>query len=89
MELDKTTIRAACAQTIRLLRARQGLTQEGLAYKSGVDRGYMGAIERGRNCPTLETILRLLPTLAITFPEFALEFDKQYRKLARAAKKKS
>ena len=38
---------AALGAAIRQLRLDQGVSQEGLAYKAGVHRTYMGAIERG------------------------------------------
>lgn len=36
----------------------------------------MGGLERGEHSPTLETIYKLLPGLKVSFPEFALEFDR-------------
>ena len=69
-------LRRAFADTIRILRARVGISQENLALKAGVDRGYMGGLERERHTPTLESIYRLLPVLEISFVDFAVEFDR-------------
>ena len=69
-------MRRAFADTMRILRARVGISQETLALKAGVDRGYMGGLERERHTPTLEKIYQMLPVLGITFVEFAVEFDR-------------
>lgn len=73
----------ALAGCLKNLRRSAGIAQERLAYESGVDRGYMGALERGRHSPSIQTIYKLLPVLKISFVEFAAEFDACYRKEAR------
>jgi transcriptional regulator with XRE-family HTH domain len=72
---------------VRGLRARIGLAQETLALEAGVDRAYMSGLERGKHTPTLETVLRFLPLLQVSFPDFAIEFDKCLRRARREAKK--
>jgi transcriptional regulator with XRE-family HTH domain len=69
--------------TIRALRQRAGIAQEQLALEAGIDRGYMGRLERGESSPTLETILKMLPVLQVSFPEFAGEFEGALRRAAR------
>lgn len=76
----RTVMRRAIATTVRALRSSAGITQEILAYDAGVDRGYVGALERARHSPTLETIYKLLPVLKVTFEEFAREFDRQLKR---------
>jgi transcriptional regulator with XRE-family HTH domain len=73
---ERAQLRRAFADTVRILRARVGLSQEKLALVSGVDRGYMGGLEREKHTPTLESIYRLLPALGINFVEFATEFER-------------
>ena len=60
---------------IRLLRAGQGLTQEKLAYESGLkSKGHLSGIENGLVSPTLPTLLLLANRLTVdlldlfTFP---------------------
>jgi transcriptional regulator with XRE-family HTH domain len=77
-------IRRAVGQTIRDLRKQLGIAQETLAADSGVDRSYVGQIERGEHTPTLDMLHRLLPTLRVTFSEFAVGYE---RRLYRAARK--
>jgi transcriptional regulator with XRE-family HTH domain len=50
-------------QKIRKLRLDQGMTQEDLAFKIGVDRSYMGFIERGEKNPTLSTLIKIAKAL--------------------------
>ena len=83
---DRASIARAFGITLRYLRLRDGVTQEALAHESGVDRGYLGELERGRYNPTLETIYRLLPHLKVGFAEFAEEFDRTLKRARRQGK---
>lgn len=76
----RPTVRRAFARTVRKLRLRVGKAQEQLALEAGVNRGYMGGLERGQHSPTLETVYKLLPALGVSFAEFAIEFDLALRK---------
>ena len=76
MRPGREQLRRTFAETIRILRARVGLSQENLAHSATLDRGYMGLLERGRSTPTLETIFRLLAPLEIDFIQFATEFER-------------
>jgi transcriptional regulator with XRE-family HTH domain len=74
--IGRDQLRRAFADTVRILRLRIGLSQENLAYRSGVDRAYMGNLEREKHTASLEIIYRLLPVLGISFVEFAAEFER-------------
>lgn len=74
--ITRAQVRRAFTITIRVLRKERGLSQEALARLAGVDRSYMGKIERGLNSPTIEKIYQLLPALGMTFEEFARRFDE-------------
>jgi len=54
---------ALVAWNLRRLRVKQGLSQEALAVDAGVDRSYVGRIERGLENPTVETLDRLAAAL--------------------------
>jgi transcriptional regulator with XRE-family HTH domain len=45
--------RALLAWNLRRIRVRKGLSQETLAYDSGVDRSYLGGLERQEENPTV------------------------------------
>lgn len=56
-------------QAIRELRAEAGLSQEALAHEAGVDRSYMGGIERGEHNMTIINLLRISRCLRISVSE--------------------
>lgn len=56
-------------QKVRQLRQQQKLTQEELAFKVGVDRSYMGFVERGEKNPTLSTLMKIAKALKISMKE--------------------
>lgn len=56
---------AALGRAIRELRERQRLSQEELAYRSGVHRTYMGGIERGERNPSLANIVKVAQALEV------------------------
>lgn len=50
-------------QRIRARRRQLGMTQEGLAHEAGVDRSYVGRVERGENNLTILALVRLCRAL--------------------------
>jgi transcriptional regulator with XRE-family HTH domain len=46
-----------------------GLTQEGLADRSGLDRSYIGGVERGERNPTLSIIEKIADGLGVSLVE--------------------
>ena len=55
----------ALGLAIRELRSEQGLSQEGLAHEIGLDRSYVGGIERGEHNLTLMNLLKIAERLGI------------------------
>ncbi|MFV8826132.1 helix-turn-helix domain-containing protein [Thauera sp. WH-2] len=51
---------------IRFLRLKINLSQEDLAASSGLDRTYIGGIERGERNPSLKNIVRLAISLGVS-----------------------
>lgn len=56
-------------QRIKQLRVENKLTQEELAFKVGVDRSYMGFVERGEKNPTLLTLMKIAKSFKIPLKE--------------------
>lgn len=56
-------------QRIKKLRGGLNMTQEDLAFKVGVDRSYMGFIERGEKNPTLSRLDKIAKTLKVSLSE--------------------
>lgn len=54
---------AAFGQAVREFRVARGLTQEGLALVAGVDRGFMGHLERGERQASLTVLLKIAKAL--------------------------
>ncbi len=56
-------------QAVRNKRISAGLTQEELADRAGLDRSYMGGVERGDRNPSLSVIEKIAEGLGITLAE--------------------
>lgn len=54
---------------VRLLRTNAGLTQEALAAKCGLDRSYIGSVERGERNISLENICRIAAAIGVEAKE--------------------
>jgi transcriptional regulator with XRE-family HTH domain len=61
--------RTRLGRRVRFLRLKAGLSQEDFADACGLDRTYVGGIERGERNPSLKNILKLASTLDVTVPE--------------------
>lgn len=59
----------AFGKAIRELRKERGLSQEAFADLAGIDRSYMGHIERGEKNVTLTKIYQLSDALGVTVVE--------------------
>ncbi|WP_017183695.1 MULTISPECIES: helix-turn-helix domain-containing protein [Sphingomonadales] len=55
------------------MRHASGLSQEELAHRAGLNRNYVGLLERAANSPTLDTVERLAEELVVDPARF---FDK-------------
>lgn len=53
------------ANRIKALREQRGLSQETLAAKAGVSRGYLARLETGRHDPTVGTVEKLAKALRV------------------------
>jgi transcriptional regulator with XRE-family HTH domain len=56
----------AIGEAIRRRRLRLGMSQEGLALEVGLDRSYLGGIERGEHNIALVNIVRIAQSLGIS-----------------------
>ncbi len=57
--------RALLAWNVRALRVERGLSQERLAADAGIDRAYLGGIERQTENPTIDLMDRLAEILQV------------------------
>jgi transcriptional regulator with XRE-family HTH domain len=59
----RTSAHLRLASNLRQLRAERGLSQEQLAIRADIARGYYGALERGEHSPSLGTLVKLAQAL--------------------------
>ncbi len=62
-------LREKFGQQIRMLRKKQGITQEKLAELTGIDYSYLNMIEAGKKNPSLKRIAKLARVLKVSLPE--------------------
>lgn len=70
----------AFGRAIRALREEMGISQEELAHRSGIDRSYMGAVERGERNVSLRNILRIADGLGVLTSALFDRFESLYDK---------
>jgi transcriptional regulator with XRE-family HTH domain len=58
-------IRAVFAENLRRIRAQRGISQEALALKAGVERTYVGLLERKKSSPTIDMLEKLAKVLKV------------------------
>lgn len=63
-------------ERIRSFRKERGMSQIDLANKVGIDRSYIGFLERGERNPSLEMIIKIAEALSTT-PDALLKKNQQ------------
>lgn len=66
----------AFGEAIRQVRAESGLSQEDAALNGGIDRAYLGHIERATKTPTLTTIWKIADALGVPPSELLRRAEK-------------
>lgn len=62
---ERSQAHLALGLAVRSLRTARGLSQERLAHVSGMDRTYVGGIERGERNPSYTNLRRLAGALDV------------------------
>lgn len=62
-------LRGVLARNLRRLRRARGLSQEELAARAGLNRNYVGMIEREENAATVDVLERLAEVLGVRAPD--------------------
>ena len=65
--------RALVAWNLRRIRVSRGISQEKLAADAGVDRAYLGGLERQAENPTVDLLDRIADALGIEATELFLQ----------------
>ena len=63
------------AINVRRIRVSLGVSQERLAFDAGVDRSYLGGMERGEANPTVEVLDKIASTLGVPVAELFLQLE--------------
>jgi transcriptional regulator with XRE-family HTH domain len=75
-------LRSVVARNLRLFRQASGLSQEQLADLAGLDRNYVGKLEREENSPTVDTLELLALALQVDV-ETLLRRDRPANRVGR------
>jgi transcriptional regulator with XRE-family HTH domain len=67
----------ALGRAVREIRARRGLSQEGLGFAAGLHRNYVGAMERGELNSTFRTLLSFAAGLDVPMSELVAVYERQ------------
>ncbi len=83
--------RQTLATNLRRLRVERGMSQERLAADSGVDRAYVGGIERQSENPTIDVLDKLAAAMNVDVGELLVNVlgDEQPATLRAGRKPKS
>lgn len=77
---QRESFRRQVGNRLRELRRRAGVSsQEGLAHLAGVDRTYIGRLERGKTGITIESLGTILAVIDISLAEFFRPFTDSIR----------
>lgn len=85
-------IQEKLALNLRRIRVAKNISQDELALRSGVERAYVGHIERGTKNPTIKTIEKLSNALECAASELLLDIQQEQvngSTLARGRKAKA
>jgi transcriptional regulator with XRE-family HTH domain len=66
-------LKAVVARNLRVLRKQKGYTQEELADSAGINRNYVGQIEREEKSPTVDTLEKLANALKANAVDFFVQ----------------
>lgn len=87
MSFKRDKISHAVGQRIKMFRMEQKISQEELALLSDIYPAYLGRLERGERCPTVETIYKICEGLKISMSDL-LNFDIDVKPTSEAAKRR-
>lgn len=85
MSFKRDKISYAVGQRIKMFRTERKISQEELALLSDIYPAYLGRLERGERCPTVETIHKVCEGLKISMSDL-LDFDIDAKPTSEEAK---
>ncbi|WP_362919545.1 helix-turn-helix domain-containing protein [Comamonas thiooxydans] len=85
-DAERSPVLKAFGQAVRECRRARGFSQEGFAHYCGLDRSYMGGVERGERNVTLANMERIIAALHMKPSEFFLALDAHFRDITEQLK---
>lgn len=73
--MEEEKLKKSLSIALKKLRDDKNLSQEKLALKAGLDRDYIGKIERRLRNPSLLTLLKISKALDVTLSDVILEIE--------------
>lgn len=67
---------AVLGKVIKKHRERVGISQEDLATYSGLNRTFIGEVERGETNPSFETLLKIAATLQVELSAMVADYER-------------
>ena len=77
-KMEPNNVHSRIGEKIRDLRNRNGLTQQELADRAELTKGYISQLERGQVAPSVVTLLDLIECLGTTPSEFFRETEQEH-----------
>jgi transcriptional regulator with XRE-family HTH domain len=74
--------RSLVARNVRRIRVANDISQERLAFDSGIDRSYLGGIEREVENPTVDLLDKLATSLGVPLADLFVDVGQNERKLS-------
>lgn len=71
-----SAVREAFGRNLRAIRKSKGFSQERLAYDAGIDRSYLGKVERGEVNLTIERLYLLAGCLQCSPKELVVDLEE-------------
>ncbi len=68
---------------LRKCREAAGLSQERLADKAGIDRTYVSILERDRQSPTVDMLIRVCRAMGVRASDVLAQIEDDYRLIRR------
>ena len=69
MDIEREDISRMIGKRIQKFRTQRKLSQEALALASDMHPAYLGRVERGERCPTVDTLYKISQGLKIPLSE--------------------
>jgi transcriptional regulator with XRE-family HTH domain len=71
---DEKALQKLFGRNVRQLREAHGLTQEEFSRKAGINRSYLGGVERGQRTICMDIIAKIAQALAVS-PDVLFKSD--------------